>query len=117
MARITVYRSSKHFITNRIDTRTIDENEELPKGCYYTEKEALDAYDKKQEDLRKDYEKNKPIAMEKLNKLEESIRQLLKESKCDLYLTYEGDSHGIYSESLEISCKVGNHEYTKQVEF
>lgn len=90
MARITVYRSSKHFITNLINTRTIDEEEELPKGCYYTEKEAIKAYDKKQEDLRKDYEKNKPIAMKKLNEMESLSDKSLRKVKVIFTLLMKG---------------------------
>lgn len=113
--KTVVYKAYKD-INGKIASRTLLDGQSLPKGCYWSESEALAAYDKRQAEKLADYSKYKPLALAKLDKLENDIKQLLKGSKCDLYFTYEGDSQGIYSESLEIAININNHEYTKQIE-
>lgn len=115
-SKTVVYKAYKDM-NGRISSRTLLENQALPKGCYWLESDALAAYNKREAEKLADYNKYKPLALAKLDKLENDIKQLLKDSNCDLYFTYEGDSHGIYSESLEISVSINNYEYTKQIEF
>lgn len=114
--RITVYKGYKdHY--GKISTRTITVNQELPKCCYWTEQEALTAYNIKQKEVLDDYNKHLPAANATLNKLESDIKELLKQSNCDLYFSYEGQSAGVYDERIELSTTINNHNYTKQVYF
>lgn len=114
--RIVVYYDRLDLWNGKIKTRMLELDKELPKNCFYTEDEARESYNKKLAIIKADYNKHKPLALAKLDKLENDIKQLLKDSNCALYFTYEGDSHGIYSESLEISVSINNHEYAKQIE-
>ena len=116
ISKTVVYKAYKDM-DGKIASRTLLDGQSLPKGCYWLESDALAAYNKREADKLADYNKHKPLALAKLDRLENDIKQLLKDSNCDLYFTYEGDSHGVYSESLEISVNINSHEYTKQIEF
>lgn len=116
--RITVYKSSRNTIfDNAIRTRTIGEGEELPKDCYLTEAEAVQAYDAIQAAKKIEYASHLPEANRILDTLERDIKTLLNRSGCELHFTFEGDSHGIYGESLVISTTVNGREYSREVEF
>lgn len=115
--KITVYKDTKSVIDGGLRTRTILENEELPKGCYWTEEEALIAYKHNQQKELDAYNKHLPEANSILSKLEKDIKDLLKKSNSDLYFSYEGDTHGIYDERIELSTTINKHNYTKQVYF
>lgn len=115
--RITVYKDTKSVINGKLRTRTILENEDLPKGCYWTEEEALIVYDKNQQKELDDYNKHLPEANSILSKLEKDIKDLLKNSNSELYFTYEGDSQGVYDERIELFITINKHNYTKQVYF
>lgn len=113
--RITVYYDTMDLWGNRLRTRTLEVGKELPKNCYYSEEEALTSYNEKLSIKKADYEKNRPLALAKLNKLEMDIKALLTSSDCELYYTYEGDSHGISSERMEISTTLNGHDYIKEI--
>lgn len=115
--KIVVYKEQRSIIDGKILTRTTNRNEPMPKGCYITENEAINAYNEIQRLKTIDYNKYKVLANDKLDKLEADIKELLLASNCELDFTYEGDSHGIYSESLEISTVINNHTYAKQIRF
>lgn len=110
-----VYKAYKDM-NGKIASRTLLENQSLPKGCYWLESEALEAYNKREAEKLVDYNKYRPLALARLDKLENDIKQLLKDSKADLYFTYEGESHGTYNERMEISTTVNGHEYTKEID-
>ena len=115
--RIVVYYDRLDLWNGKIKTKMLEIDKELPKNCFYTEDEARDSYNKKLAIIKADYEKHKPIANAKLDKLESDIKALLDSSDCDLYFTYEGDAHGIYDDRMEISATINGHKYTKQIEF
>lgn len=114
--RIVVYYDRLDLWNGKIKTRMLELDKELPKNCFYTESEAKESYNKKLAIIKADYEKHKPIANAKLDKLESDIKALLDSSGCDLYFTYEGDAHGIYDDRMEISTAVNGHKYTKEID-
>ncbi len=114
--RVTLYRAQKD-IFNNIRTRKILEGDEIPEGCYLTENEALIKYDEDKLAKQQHYLKHKPQALKKLGKLEKDIKELLVESGCNLDYTMEGDTHGIYEDSLILTVNYKGHHYVKKVEF
>lgn len=114
--RIEVYYDSLDLWGNKLRTRTLEPDKELPKNCFYTEKEARESLNKKLAILKADREKNLPIANKKLDKLELDIKALLNNSNCKLSFNYEGDSHGIINERLEITTKINGHTYHRELD-
>lgn len=114
--RIVVYYDRLELWGGKIKTRMLEPDKDLPKNCFYTEDEARESYNKKLTIAKADFEKHKPIADAKLDKLESDIKSLLASSGCDLYFTYEGDTHGIYDDRMEISTAVNGHEYTREID-
>ena len=114
--RIVVYYDRLDLWSGKIKTRMLEPDKELPKNCFYTEDEARESYNKKLAAIKADYEKHKPIAYAKLNKLASDIKALLDSSDCDLYFTCEGDTHSIHSERMEISTTINGHRYKKEID-
>lgn len=114
--RIEVYYDSLDLWGNKLRTRMLEPDKDLPKNCFYTEKEARESYNKKLDIIKADYEKHKPIADAKLNNLETDIKALINDSGCELYYTYEGESHGTYNERMEISTIINGHTYYKELD-
>jgi len=114
--RIVVYYDSLELWGSKLRTRMLEPSKDLPKNCFYTESEARESYNKKLAIIKADYEKNKPIADAKLSKLENDIKALLDSSDCELYFTYEGESHGTYNERMEISTIINGHTYYKEID-
>ena len=114
--RIEVYYDSLDLWGNKLRTRMLEPDKELPKNCFYTEKDARESLNKKLAILKADREKNLPIANDKLDKLELDIKALLDNSNCELYYTHEGESHGTYNERIEISTKIKGHTYYRELD-
>ena len=114
--RIVVYYDRLELWGGKIKTRMLEPDKELPKNCFYTESEARESYNKKLAIIKADYEKHKPIADAKLDKLESDIKALIASSGCELYYTYEGESHGTYDERMEISTTVNGHIYYREID-
>lgn len=114
--RIEVYYDSLDLWGNKLRTRMLEPDKELPKNCFYTENEARESLNKKLAILKADREENLPIANEKLDKLETDIKALINDSGCELYYTYEGESHGTYNERMEISTVINGHTYYKELD-
>ena len=115
--RITVYKAYKCFIDGTIRTRTIEQGQDLPKGCYWSEAEAEQAINDREKAKQLEYDKHQPKANAILDKLEADIVELLNQSNANLIFTYDGDSQGIYDETLMLSTLVGGYEYHRNVDF
>ena len=114
--RIEVYYDRLDLWGNKLRTRMLEPDKELPKNCFYTEKEARESLNKKLAIIKVDREKNLPIANEKLDKLELDIKALLYNSNCELSFTCDGDSYGIQNERIEISTKINGHTYYRELD-
>lgn len=89
MARITIYRHSKHVFNNSIRSRTIEEGAPLPKGYYLTEAEAIAAYEGRIQQEHKIYIENKQKADGILIDVETLINKILSENGCCFWVDSE----------------------------
>lgn len=115
--RKLVYHTSRSTLDGSIRTKSIANDSLLPNGYYWTEQEAVNAINLREKIRADDYKKYEPIAMAKLRSTELKIKQLLSYNNCNLDFTYEGDSHGIYDDRIELSININNHQYNKEVRF
>lgn len=79
--RITVYKDRHNLLNKNIAVRSIDEGEPLPKGCYYTEEEALQVIKKRESTAKASYLEGKALSQPLLAKFKEEYSELLEQQR------------------------------------
>ena len=95
MSRIKVYAAYYRVGTEELSSRTIEETESLPKGCYYTESEALTALKEREQKRFQEKRAAEPAIREDLKNKAKQIKKVL------------GDAYHLdYYEGVITICKV-----------
>jgi hypothetical protein len=110
--RITVYTPSS-VLKEKYRTRLIDAAL-LPKsGIFLTKEEAIKVQEQRESAALEKYKKHKNRAEEVLKLIEAEVNEVLVKYDASLDFFYEGDSHGVYDERLELEIILEGNTYTR----